>query len=208
MTPPPLTIVGSVTSPFVRAVRIACEELDLGYEMELTTFFAKNTQAQEDLVKRVNPLLRIPVLLDGEEVVIDSRIIVSYLIGRYGKGKDFGQDFPLTIAQENRLTTVSGLLDSAVLWFILKATQPNIAMDEGYAARSLDRVHTALGWLEGQSALWEEPFGPVSSLLMCALEWMERRGVVRWSGYPNLVDFHRTFRDRESVEKTHIPDGV
>lgn len=204
---PPLKIIGSYTSPFVRTVRVACEELDLAYEMDVTTFFARNTAEQEDHVKLNNPLMRVPVLIDGTDTIVDSRIIVNHLIKQYGSGKDFAANFPLSLKQENILTTVYGLLESAVLWFILKNTQPGINMQEGYASRSLDRVHSGLEWLDTRRELGQH-FGVAEALLICALEWLQKRAVVDWSGYANIVALHKKFTDRESVLRTRIPENA
>lgn len=207
MAQQPLIIVGSYTSPFVRAVRVACEELHLPYTIEVTSFFAKNTPEQTALVEQNNPLLRVPVLIDAGEVVLDSRIIVSYLIHQHGNKNDFCKSLPQSTAEQNILTVIYGMLDSAILWFILKNTQPGISLEEGYAARSLARVHGSLEWLDQQ---WEPhaQFGVGESLLICALEWMEKRNIADWRGYKNLLAVHQQFSTRESLVKTRIPDAA
>lgn len=207
MAQAPLKIIGSVTSPFVRAVRLACEELGLDYALEITTFFTKNTAEQEDLVKQHNPLMRVPVLVDGEDIIIDSRVIVAYLIKQYGNGKDFAAGFPLSIQHENILTTIYGMLEAGVLRFILKNTQPNININEGYAARSLERIYSALEWLDAQKELGQT-FGVSESLLICALDWMKKRAIVDWSKYHHLVALHQRFSQRDSVLKTRIPENA
>lgn len=204
---PTLKIIGSYTSPFVRAVRIACEELELVYELEVTSFFAKNTPEQNDFIKQNNPLMRVPVLVDGVDNIIDSRIIIQHLVARYGNGKEFAKSFPLSIKQENILTTIYGVIDAGVLWFILKNTQPEINLAEGYAARSLERVHSGLAWLDKQKDIGQN-FGAVESLLVCAVEWLRKRNVVDCSGYQNIMALHETFAERDAVVKTRIPDSA
>lgn len=203
----PLKIIGSYTSPFVRVVRLTCEELGLAYDMEVTTFFARHTAEQEDLVRQNNPLMRVPVLIDGPDTIIDSRVIVAHLVKRYGKGKDFASHFPLDLKQENILSTIYGVLDAGVLWFILKNTQPGINLEEGYAARSLERVHSGFEWLDTQKELGQS-FGVPESLLICALEWLRKRAAADWSGYTNIVALHKKFADRDSVLKTRIPKNA
>lgn len=204
MTQKPLKIIGSLTSPFVRSVRIACEELKLNYEMEVTTFFAKNTPEQESFIRNHNPLMRVPVLIDGNNTIIDSRIIINYLLKQYGNGNNFSSRPPLNIREENIITTTYGLIDSGVLRFILQNTQANINMSEGYAARSLERMYSALEWLNTQKE-FSEVFGAAESLLICALDWIKKRDIANWSKYDNLVSLHEKFATRDSVIKTMIP---
>jgi glutathione S-transferase len=70
----PLTIIGSYVSPYVRKV-LACLDLK-GVEFEvdpITPFFGN------DEFRRLSPLCRIPVLIDGDFVASDSSVICAYL---------------------------------------------------------------------------------------------------------------------------------
>lgn len=207
MTQPNLTIIGSYTSPFARIARVACEELKLPYKLEVTGFFATSTPEQATMVENNNPLMRIPVLLDDEETILDSRVIVTYLARRYGNGSAFANSLPQTPAQENIITVTNGALDAAILRVILKNTQPNISLDEGYAARSLTRVQHSLAWLDTH---WQpnEQFGIAEALLICALEWLQKRTILDCIGYHTLQDILRRHSDRDSLLKTRIPEGA
>jgi glutathione S-transferase len=202
-----LKIIGSLTSPFVRIARVVCEELGLGYEMELTAFYAKNAPETEALIKNANPLMKVPVLIDGEVSVIDSRVIASYLLQRRGAGKELAKRFPFSIEDENLLTTIYGLLDSGVLWFIMKNTQPGIRTDEGNMARQIERIHSGFAWLEGCEALGRD-FGLPEALLVCAMDWLKKRAVADWSAYPRLIALHATFSERPSLVATRIPENA
>ena len=64
----PLTIIGSFVSPYVRKV-LACLELKgLDYRVDPITPFFGN-----DEFERLSPLRRIPVLIDGDCSISDSR---------------------------------------------------------------------------------------------------------------------------------------
>jgi glutathione S-transferase len=70
----PLTIIGSYVSPYVRKV-LACMNLKgLAYEVDPITPFFGN-----DEFRRLSPLCRIPVLVDGSFSVSDSSVICAYL---------------------------------------------------------------------------------------------------------------------------------
>ena len=70
-----MKLIGSLTSPYVRKVRIVLAEkkLDCGFELELPW-------AVDSKVSQVNPLGKVPVLLlDDGTPLYDSRAIVEYL---------------------------------------------------------------------------------------------------------------------------------
>jgi glutathione S-transferase len=70
----PLAIIGSYVSPYVRKV-LACMNLKgLAYEVDPITPFFGN-----DEFRRLSPLCRIPVLVDGSFSVSDSSVICAYL---------------------------------------------------------------------------------------------------------------------------------
>src|SRR4051795_11126650 len=74
----PLTIIGSYVSPYVRKV-LACMNLKrLDYEVDPITPFFGN-----DEFRRLSPLCRIPVLIDGDFSVSDSSVICAYLDEAY-----------------------------------------------------------------------------------------------------------------------------
>jgi glutathione S-transferase len=73
-----MKIIGSFVSPYVRKV-LACIHLKgLTYEIDPITPFFGN-----DEFRRLSPLCRIPVLIDGEFSTSDSSVICAYLDEAY-----------------------------------------------------------------------------------------------------------------------------
>jgi glutathione S-transferase len=199
-----MKIIGSVTSPFTRAVRVACEELGIPHEFETTPPFAKLTPGQEAIIRTHNPLMKVPILIDGDMEILDSRVIIQHLL-KHPSGSGFAG--PENIPQENILTVIYGILDAGILRFILKTSHAEIDADKGYMARSLGRVRDGLAWLEKQPDLGRT-FGVAEALLLCALEWIHKRDICAWNDLPGLVRIHEKFRDRPSLVKTRIPDAA
>ena len=74
----PLTVIGSFVSPYVRKV-LACLNLKgLEFEVDPITPFYGN-----DEFRRLSPLCRIPVLIDGAFSASDSTVICAYLDEAY-----------------------------------------------------------------------------------------------------------------------------
>jgi glutathione S-transferase len=69
-----MKLIGAVTSPYVRKVRIVMAEKKLDYQFVLEDVWAS------DAIVASNPLGKVPCLImEGGEAVFDSRVIVEYV---------------------------------------------------------------------------------------------------------------------------------
>ncbi len=69
-----MKLIGSLTSPYVRKVRVVMAEKKLDYQLVLEDVWGS------DAMLKMNPLGKVPCLvLDGGEAVFDSRVIVEYV---------------------------------------------------------------------------------------------------------------------------------
>ena len=72
-----MKLIGSLTSPYVRKVRIVMAEKKLDYQ------FVEEDVWGSDAILASNPLGKVPCLvMEGGEAVFDSRVIVEYLDAR------------------------------------------------------------------------------------------------------------------------------
>jgi glutathione S-transferase len=70
-----LRLIGSLTSPYVRKVRIVLTEKKLEHKLELEDVWSAQTRIGES-----NPLGKVPCLvMEGGEALFDSRVIVEYV---------------------------------------------------------------------------------------------------------------------------------
>src|SRR6187402_2290659 len=69
-----MKLIGSLTSPYVRKVRIVMAEKKLDFQ------FVREDVWVTDSVLKSNPLGKVPCLvMEGGEAVFDSRVIVEYI---------------------------------------------------------------------------------------------------------------------------------
>ena len=69
-----MKLLGALTSPYVRKVRIVMAEKKLDYQLVLEDVWAS------DAIQKANPLGKVPCLvMEGGEAVFDSRVIVEYV---------------------------------------------------------------------------------------------------------------------------------
>jgi glutathione S-transferase len=72
-----MKLIGSLSSPYVRKVRIVMAEKKLDYQ------FVEENVWENDAILASNPLGKVPCLvMEGGEAVFDSRVIVEYLDAR------------------------------------------------------------------------------------------------------------------------------
>ena len=70
-----MKLIGAVTSPYVRKVRVVMAEKKLDYQ-----FIQEDVWSADTTISASNPLGKVPCLvMEGGEAVFDSRVIVEYL---------------------------------------------------------------------------------------------------------------------------------
>lgn len=202
-----MKLIASLTSPYVRKIRIVLAEKKIDCDLVLDSPWVEGNR-----VAAVNPLGKIPVLvLDDESTLYDSRVIAEYLD---------------TVAPNNRLIPASGrerigvkrwealadgVLDAAVAAF-LEAKRPDGERSSSWIERQRGKVNQALKVMSDD--LGEQPWCHGSSLSLadiavgCALGYVSfRLGDIRWSEqYPNLAQLYEKLMQRSSFAET-VPQG-
>ena len=148
-----MKLIGSLTSPYVRKVRIVLAEKKLDYQFELEDVWGN------DSILAVNPLGKVPCLiLEGREAVFDSRVIVEYLDTRSPVGRLIPDASRERIEVRTWEALADGVLDAAIL-ARLEATWPKRSAEQRSSAwidRQMSRVDAALRSMSG--ALGERPW--------------------------------------------------
>jgi glutathione S-transferase len=106
-----MKLIGSITSPYVRKVRIVMAEKKLDYQLVTEDVLAADTS-----IGASNPLGKVPCLvMEGGEALFDSRVIVEYVDTLSPVGKlipDRGRERAEVKTWE---ALADGLLDAAIL---------------------------------------------------------------------------------------------
>ncbi|TAK83593.1 MAG: glutathione S-transferase, partial [Aquabacterium sp.] len=134
-----MKLIGSLTSPYVRKVRIVLAEKKLDYKFEVEDVWSPQTQIQTS-----NPLGKVPCLvMEGGEAIFDSRVIVEYV----DTLSPVGKLIPLSGRERVEVRTwealADGLMDAAIL-ARLEATWPGRADEqrsEAWITRQMDKVY-------------------------------------------------------------------
>jgi glutathione S-transferase len=137
-----MKLIGSNTSPYVRKVRVVMAEKKLDYDYVLEDVWAATTN-----ISLINPLGKIPCLImEGGEVISDSRVIVEY----FDTLSPVGKLIPTVGRERAEVKTwealADGVLDAAVL-ARLEATwsgRTKAERSQAWIDRQLGKVDAAL----------------------------------------------------------------
>ncbi len=201
-----MKLIGSLTSPYVRKVRVVMAEKKLEY-----TFVAEDVWAAQTQIAESNPLGKVPCLvMEGAEALFDSRVIVEYL----DTLSPVGKLIPAVGRERAEVKTwealADGLLDAAIL-ARLEATwagRNKAQRSQAWMDRQMGKVHGAL--MAMGNGLGDKPFcaGIHMSLadiaVGCALGWLSFRfSDIDWrTQYPNLDKLHEKLMQRPSFADT------
>jgi glutathione S-transferase len=188
------TLYGSLTSPFVRRLRMLMHELPYEFK-EMNVFEAQDAT----LLNKINPLNQIPVLQDGEKTIWDSRQIFQYLNQKHHFQKMSWQD-------ENLLTGIEGAMSSGITLLLMKRSGMNIEENYMFTQRQKDRIESVLDYLKPylqDKGLQEWNFA--SMTLYAFLDWGTFRNIVPIDKRPECKKFLDQHAHRPDVVATNIP---
>jgi glutathione S-transferase len=203
-----MKLIGALTSPYVRKVRVVMAEKKLDYQLELEDVWAS------DAMLASNPLGKVPCLvMEGGEAVFDSRVIVEYVDTLSPVGKLIPERGRERAEVRTWEALGDGLLDAAIL-ARLEQTWPGRTEAQRSATwvdRQLSRVNSAL--VAMAQGLGDKPwcFGTHFSLadisVGCALGYLDFRfpGIDWRSQHPNLSRLHDKLAARPSFVDTAPP---
>jgi glutathione S-transferase len=197
-----MKLIGAITSPYVRKVRIVMAEKKLDYQ-----FVQEDVWSADTTIGASNPLGKVPCLvMEGGEAVFDSRVIVEYLDGLSPVGKLIPPSGRERAEVKTWEALADGVLDAAIL-ARLEATWPHRSAEQRSQAwidRQLGKIHAALKSMS--QGLGDKPFcsGIHFSLsdvaVGCALGYLDFRfPVIGWrSDFPNLAKLREKLAQRQS----------
>jgi glutathione S-transferase len=191
-----MKLYGSTSSPFVRRLRLFLAGHSYDF-VTLNIFEAKD----RDLLTRLNPTHKIPMLQDDQQVVFDSGVIYRYLSAKL-KIK------PLDWTQENTLTTINAANDSLVELLLCKRSGFNVEEDKLFFKLQRDRVAATLQVLNDKVRAGEfQQWNYLSISLYCLVDWVLFRELVDMSKYPSLTAFRNTHENESDVALTDPRHG-
>jgi glutathione S-transferase len=201
-----MKLIGAVTSPYVRKVRVVMAEKKLDYQ-----FVQEDVWSSETTITESNPLGKVPCLvMEGGEALFDSRVIVEYL----DTLSPVGKLIPAVGRERAEVKTwealADGVLDAAILarleanW----AGRPKTQRNQAWIDRQLGKVNASVKAMS--QGLGDKPFCAGIHLSLadiavgCALGYLDFRFAdIDWrTPHPNLAKLHEKLMQRASFQDT------
>jgi len=203
-----MKLIGSVSSPYVRKVRIVMAEKKLDYQ------FSQEDVWGSDAILASNPLGKVPCLvMEGGEAVFDSRVIVEYLDAR----SPLARLIPEPNRERTEVRTWEALADGILDALILARLEANWAgrtaeqRSQAWIDRQMVKVDASLVAIATGVAAKPWCTGIHMTLadvaVGCALGYLDFRfPQIAWRAeHPNLVKLADKLNARQSFIDTAPP---
>ena len=202
-----MKLIGSLTSPYVRKVRIVFSEKKVDVDLELENVWATDTK-----IALNNPLGKVPcLLLDDGAAIYDSRVIAEY-------GDTLSPVAQLIPSGGRERATVKtwealadGIMDTGILARLEATWRPADQQSPAWIDRQMRKIDGALRQIS--SELGENTWCHSNQLTLadiavgCALGYLILRfPAVTWQiQYPNLDRLYQKLMQRPSFSETAPP---
>lgn len=202
-----MKLVGSLTSPYVRKVRVVLAEKRIGYNFDVDIPWNVGSHVPD-----YNPLGKVPVLImDDGAALFDSRVIVEYLDSAYPVSRLIPESNRDRIMVKRWEALADGICDAAATIF-LERKRPDTLQNLEWVTRQQQKITLGLEaaarelcdkkWCEGNA------YSLADIALCCTLGFLVFRfPEIEWRNtFPNLANLADTLEGRVSFMET-APKG-
>jgi glutathione S-transferase len=202
-----MKLIGSLTSPYVRKVRIVLAEKKIEAELILENVWDSKTKIGE-----FNPLGKVPclVLKDGG-AMFDSRVSAEYIDTLSPANKLIPSTGRERAAVKTWEALADGIIDAGILARLESTWRPAEQQSPAWIDRQMDKVKTGIKTMSNSLGESTWCYGNQISLadisVGCTLGWLQLRfPKLNWSAnYPNLDRLYQKLMERKSFQDTVPP---
>ena len=203
-----MKLIGSLTSPYVRKVRIVMAEKKLDYQLELEDVWAS------DRISQSNPLGKVPCLvMEGGEAMFDSRVIVEYMDTLSPVSRLIPERGRERAEVRTWEALADGVVDAAIAVRLEQtyAGRTDAQRSTAWIDRNLDKIHAGIAAMG--KGLGDKPYCAGIHLSLadiavgCALSYLDFRfGHIDWrASHANLAKLSDKLALRTSFIDTAPP---
>ncbi len=198
-----MKLIGSLTSPYVRKVRIVLAEKHISYDFEVDIPWNVGSHVSD-----CNPLGKVPVLiLDDGTTLFDSRVIIEYLDNVSSASRLIPKFNKSRVMVKRWEALADGITDAAATIF-LERKRPDIQQSVDWITRQQNKITLGLKiaaqelndkkWCQGNT------FSLADIALCCTLGFLVFRfPEIEWRNtFPNLANLADTLERRVSFLET------
>ena len=198
-----MKLLGSLTSPYTRKVRIVLVEKRIDCELELV-----DVNAPDNPVLPRNPLSKIPTLvLDDGTSLFDSRVIVEFLDNASPIARLIPADKRARVAVRRWEALSDGVLDAGLL-VRYESLRPKKEQSATWTAKQLGKMNRGIEMLAAdlgnRNWCYGERYSLADIALGCCLGWVAfRLPSIDWRGqYPPLARHFDRLMTRPAIAES------
>ena len=192
-----MTIVGSLRSPFVRICRLYMIQNNIECKMKVLNFVDDPLQAEE--LAQLSPINKVPLLIDGDKKIFDSRVIMEYLRKKYSLPER-------SLEEENLVSAIYSCIDASVTLFLMHKDGFDINAKGFFLDRQRARIPNNLNfitaWVKKLNPENSQDWNYASMSLFSYLYWAEARDMLNLSEHPVMEDFVKKFSHLKGIAET------
>jgi len=198
-----MKIIIANPSPYARKARVALREKKIVFEEIIDIPWNTNT-----LTKGINPLGKIPILLNGNhEPLFDSKVIIQYLDHYKPQPLLYPKNPKDNISARLVETVADGVCDAIVLIFLENSRKETLKSKDWIKRQEkkiFEGVKYLSNYLEGENYFVGNHFNIADICGFSCLEYMDLRfPKFKWrNDYQNLEKYWIFHRDRQSFQET------
>lgn len=203
-----MKLIGSLTSPFVRKVRIVAMEKHIELELVVDVPWRPDTE-----VPRFNPLGKVPVLvMDDGGTLFDSRVIAEYLDTVTPVSRPIPDGNRQRIVVKRWEALADGICDAAALIYIERTQRRPEQQSSEWIVRQEQKVFRGLEAMAEELGERKYCTGETMNLadiaVGCCLGYLDFRfPEIAWrEAHPNLARLAERLFALEPFERT-VPQG-
>jgi glutathione S-transferase len=198
-----MKLIGSLTSPYVRKVRIALIEKNLAYE-----FINDSPWAADTGVAEYNPLGKVPALVTDDGVALfDSNILLEHIELVTPAPALLERDPHAALQQKQLVALADGIMEAGIA-ILLEGRRPAEKQHAEWVARQRGKIERGLAAMErhaqGRAWLHGSAFSAADIAAGCMLFWLDfRMPEFDWRGFfPALRSLAERLGARSSFAQT------
>ena len=198
-----MKIIIANPSPYARKARVALHEKEIVFEEIIDVPWNTNT-----LTKGINPLGKIPILLNGNhEPLFDSKVIIQYLDNYKPQPLLYPKNPKDNISVRLVETVADGVCDAIVLIFLENSRKETLKSKDWIQRQEkkiFEGVKYLSNYLEGENYFVGNHFNIADICGFSCLEYIDLRfPKFKWRNeYQNLEKYWIYHKNRQSFQET------
>lgn len=189
-------------SPYARKVLVLAYEKNISVNMEVVHMETSPTDRNVE-VFALNPLGKVPVLVDKDEVIFESSVICEYLDKKYSQYKMIPDDNRGYLLTKKLEALATGIADAGILarWEIER--RPVEKRYQQFLDGQLLKLSESYKYIENNIVLDENNVSLGEIALATTLSWIEYVKLPSFKeGHPKMFRWYNTFSKRPSMLAT------